>query len=179
MGLAFYRKSPGQGCATAWNGLGICAGSWVNGVRGGRRGLGADPPGTELTQAGKDERCLAAGLGETPHPTSACRSSPGKERCRCGAADAWGVAGRSLYYTDGKICEMPYSISRCRGNGGSAPIAERAGGKSHGTCVPPEAPLAGWRQKFLCYSGTCSTDSAGCQRGSMGSPLAGILRSKI
>ena len=54
----------------------------------GGAGLAPIRSAAELTRAVKDERCLAAGLGETPHPTSACRSFPGPGIGRCGAADA-------------------------------------------------------------------------------------------
>lgn len=62
-GLLFYRKSPGQACSTAWDGLGTWASSWVNGAGGGRRGLGADPLGSGIDASGQGRKMLGSWVG--------------------------------------------------------------------------------------------------------------------
>ena len=62
-GLLFCRKSPGQACSTAWDGLGTWASSWVNGAGGGRRGLGADPLGSGIDASGQGRKMLGSWVG--------------------------------------------------------------------------------------------------------------------
>lgn len=62
-GLLFCRKSPGQACSTAWDGLGTWASSWVNGAGGGRRGLGADPLGSGIDASGQGQKMLGSWVG--------------------------------------------------------------------------------------------------------------------